>query len=157
MIKREFNEKDRIKKSARIVSKSASAAPGDRDAPLGLEEAIKAALDNGFLPCARAFGIAKKFRVTLTMIGDAADRLGVRIANCQLGCFKVEKTIHDNLDKKAIKQKALEALDISLAEGPLSCLGVFHLAKQIGLRPMDVADAANRRHVKIHDCQLGCW
>jgi len=157
MIRREFNDKDRIKKRARIGSTGAFTVPVDRETLTGLENAVKAKLDNGYLPCARAFGIAKEFKVALTMVGDTADGLGLRISNCQLDCFKVDKTINHDLDKKTINQKALEALDVSLAEGPLSCLGAFQLAKQIGLRPMDVADAANSRHVKIHNCQLGCW
>lgn len=156
-MKREFTESDRTKKKARLALKSASATSGVRSAPAGLEEAVKAALDNGFLPCATAFGIAKKFKVPLVTMGDAADRLGARITNCQLGCFKVDKTLHDNMNKEAINQRALEAMETSLAEAPLTCLGVFRLAKRIGVRPVEVADAANWRHVKIHDCQLGCW
>ena len=53
----------------------------------GLEEAIRAELVNGKLPCAVAFKIAKQHRVAPRQVGDAANQLNIRIMNCQLGCF----------------------------------------------------------------------
>lgn len=52
-----------------------------------LETKIKASLVNGKLPCAVAFGIAKELKVSPRDVGDAANRLSVKICNCQLGCF----------------------------------------------------------------------
>jgi hypothetical protein len=52
-----------------------------------LDEEIRASLVNGKLPCARAFGIAKRLKVAPRDVGDAANRLGIKIASCQLGCF----------------------------------------------------------------------
>jgi len=52
-----------------------------------LEEEMRASLVNGKLPCAVAFQIAKKLRVSPKQVGDAANRLSVKIASCQLGCF----------------------------------------------------------------------
>ena len=52
-----------------------------------LEEEMKASLVNGRLPCAQAFRIAKKFKVAPREVGDAANRLNIKIATCQLGCF----------------------------------------------------------------------
>ena len=52
-----------------------------------LEEEIRASLVDGRLPCAQAFRIAKKFKVAPRDVGDAANRLKIKIANCQLGCF----------------------------------------------------------------------
>lgn len=40
------------------------------------------------LTCAMAFGIAENCPVTLTEIGQACNRLGVKIVQCQLGCFE---------------------------------------------------------------------
>ena len=53
----------------------------------GLEEAIRAELVNGKLPCAVAFKIAKQHKVAPRQVGDAANQLNIRIMNCQLGCF----------------------------------------------------------------------
>jgi len=53
-----------------------------------LKEIIKAnAGDNG-LNCATAFSIAKKHDVSLQKIGDVCNEMGIKIRNCQLGCFK---------------------------------------------------------------------
>lgn len=52
-----------------------------------LEEEIKASLVNDRLPCPIAFKIAKKLKVTPRQVGDTANRLDIKIASCQLGCF----------------------------------------------------------------------
>lgn len=52
-----------------------------------LEQEIRASLVNGKLPCAVAFRIAKKLKVSPKEVGDAANELKIKIANCQLGCF----------------------------------------------------------------------
>lgn len=52
-----------------------------------LEKKIKSSLVNGRLPCAIAFKIAKELKVSPRDVGDAANRLAVKISNCQLGCF----------------------------------------------------------------------
>ncbi len=52
-----------------------------------LEERIRAHLVKGKLPCAVAFKIAAELNVPVRSVGDACNRLDIRIANCQLGCF----------------------------------------------------------------------
>ena len=52
-----------------------------------LEKELKASLVDGKLPCAVTFKIANKLEVTPKQVGDAANKLGIKIANCQLGCF----------------------------------------------------------------------
>ncbi len=52
-----------------------------------LERKIKSSLVNGRLPCAIAFKIAKELKVSPRDVGDAANRLSIKISNCQLGCF----------------------------------------------------------------------
>lgn len=52
-----------------------------------LEEALKASLVNGSLPCAVAFKIARKLKVTPRQVGDTANKLNIKIVSCQLGCF----------------------------------------------------------------------
>lgn len=54
-------------------------------------EEIKTALSresrNGLLPCAFARKIAEELNVSYKEIGHIADELGVRITECELGCF----------------------------------------------------------------------
>ena len=52
-----------------------------------LEEEMRASLVGGKLPCAVAFQIAKKLKVSPKEVGDAANRLKIKISSCQLGCF----------------------------------------------------------------------
>ena len=52
-----------------------------------LEMKIKSSLVDGRLPCTVAFKIAKELKVSPRDVGDAANRLSVKISSCQLGCF----------------------------------------------------------------------
>ncbi|MFH1647768.1 MAG: hypothetical protein ABID71_08820 [Chloroflexota bacterium] len=52
-----------------------------------VEQKIRASLVNGKLPCAVAFKIAKEMKVSPREVGDAANRLKIKICNCRLGCF----------------------------------------------------------------------
>jgi hypothetical protein len=52
-----------------------------------LDTKIQAALVNGKLPCPAAFKIAKETNATPKEIGEACNRLKIKVASCQLGCF----------------------------------------------------------------------
>ncbi len=52
-----------------------------------LEEELKASLVDGKLSCAVAFKIARKLEVSPKQVGEADNRLNIKIASCQLGCF----------------------------------------------------------------------
>ena len=59
----------------------------ESDTGKALQEEIEASLVNGKLPCAVAFKVAEKLRVSPKKVGDMANKLNVRISSCQLGCF----------------------------------------------------------------------
>ena len=50
------------------------------------EEIMKKAVDRK-LPCAAARKIAEDLGLSYSDVGAAADELGIKIKNCQLGCF----------------------------------------------------------------------
>lgn len=52
-----------------------------------LENEIRDSLVDDRLPCAVAFKIARKLEVPPKQVGDAANRLNIKITSCQLGCF----------------------------------------------------------------------
>ncbi len=52
-----------------------------------LRERVLKEARNGRLPCARARAIAEEEGVSYKEIGMIADRLKVKISNCELGCF----------------------------------------------------------------------
>ena len=53
----------------------------------GMETAIREGLILGRLPCSAAWAIAARFGVSKTQVSNVAERLGVRISQCQLGTF----------------------------------------------------------------------
>jgi hypothetical protein len=50
-------------------------------------KAVQVALIDGKLPCATAYEVARKLKVSRQRVGDTANQLKIRIADCQLGCF----------------------------------------------------------------------
>lgn len=53
----------------------------------GLETAIREGLILGRLPCSVAWAIAARFGISRIGVSNAAEKLGVRISQCQLGTF----------------------------------------------------------------------
>jgi len=52
-----------------------------------LEEKVASSLMNGKLPCTIAFKIAQELKVSPQEVGEAADKIGIKVSSCQLGCF----------------------------------------------------------------------
>ncbi len=52
-----------------------------------IEQKIRDSLVNGKLPCAMAFRIAEELDIAPFSVKDATDELGIKISQCQLGCF----------------------------------------------------------------------
>ena len=50
-------------------------------------KAVKEAAEGGKLSCAQAHRLGEKLNVSLLLIGEAANQLGIKIKDCQLGCF----------------------------------------------------------------------
>jgi hypothetical protein len=51
------------------------------------KQAIRDAEVDGALPCARAFQLSVEFNLSLKAIGDFCNAEGIKLKNCQLGCF----------------------------------------------------------------------
>ena len=58
-----------------------------QDVAKELTERLKTSLVEGRLPCAKAWEIARELGIGRVRVGRAADALGIRISQCQLGCF----------------------------------------------------------------------
>ncbi|MEW6141805.1 MAG: hypothetical protein AB1597_01420 [Chloroflexota bacterium] len=122
-----------------------------------LKDEIKASLVGGYLPCSSALELAGKLKVVPKTIGDAADEMGVRIRDCQLGCFAVKKATHDDLDKASISDVMAEAVKGSLVNGSLPCAKAFKLRTELGVSLKEIGDTATMLKIKIVRCQLGCF
>jgi len=153
---RDFNEADRNKKKARIQLKKNPANLSD-EALSKLEEAVKASLKEGYLPCPVAWKLAEDAGVPRIAVGEITDRFGIRVTNCQLGCFKVDKTVQGYPPDTDLDSEIVSRLETLKGNNELTCAGVFDLARQLKLKPMAIADVMNIRELKIHDCQLGCF
>jgi hypothetical protein len=53
-----------------------------------LEEAIRSSLEDGRLPCTKAFLLAQDFKLPRRKVGETCNRLQIKISRCQLGCFE---------------------------------------------------------------------
>lgn len=60
--------------------------PAEQVAP-ELEQAIRDRLVDGRLPCAEAWTIAARFGLSKLEVANAAEKLEIRIGQCQLGAF----------------------------------------------------------------------
>ena len=65
----------------RLIVKPAETVPPE------LERALREGLVKGRLPCATAWGIAKRFDLPKMSITSACERLNLRLCQCQLGAF----------------------------------------------------------------------
>jgi hypothetical protein len=154
---RDFNEADRKKKHARIRIQE-NPANLSQEALSQLEDTVKASLRDGYLSCPVAWKIAEAANVPKITIGEITDKLGVRVTNCQLGCFKVAKTPHDNsIPQNTADNKIIAMLETLKENNQLTCARVFEIARQFKVKPMDIANEANARNFKIRNCQLGCF
>lgn len=115
------------------------------------------AAGEGRLACARARGIAKRLGVAPKEVGDAADRLGMRIVDCQLGCFGSKKATHEDMDSVQVPEALAEAITAALVDGQLYCTAAFEVARKVKATPKQVGDATTKLQVRISKCQLGCF
>jgi hypothetical protein len=122
-----------------------------------LEKEVKAALVDGFLPCPVALGLARRLGVPAREVGDAADSLGLRITGCQLGCFKIDKATHEDLEGRQLGREVGDGIERSLVNGRLPCPTAHRLGRELGVSLKDIGDAATMMGIKITDCQLNCF
>jgi len=153
---RDFNDTDRAKKSERIqLQENTGNLSGEMIALL--ESAVKASLKDGYLSCPAAWGIARKYHVPRIVVGEIADRLGIRVTNCQLGCFKVEKTPYDKSSPGNIDNGVIALLESLKEKDELTCAKVFGLVRRYRIKPKVMAEGINAAGLKIRGCQLGCF
>ncbi len=122
-----------------------------------LDEEIQASLVKGRLPCAVAFTITEKLDVAPRMVGDKANELKIRIINCQLGCFTVEKATRPGLDDLEIATALAERLQAAMINRQLPCSAAFEIAGKLKVSRKQVGDTATKLNIRLIDCQLGCF
>jgi hypothetical protein len=66
-------------------AETGSAAGGAREDEI--REALRPHERDGWIDCRDALAIAARLGVPPSQVGRLCDRAGIKIANCQLGCF----------------------------------------------------------------------
>lgn len=153
---RQFNERDRSRKSSR---KNLGKNPAHLSAEViaELESAVRAVLKNGYLSCPTGWKVARDMAVPRIAVGAVMDKLGARITDCQIGFFKVDKTPYTGAAEEEPPPEIADALRELDAAGNLTCSTVFELARRLRKKPLKISEAANILGLKIRDCQLGCF
>jgi hypothetical protein len=118
---------------------------------------VKTALNCSHLSCPVAWTIAKNAGVPRIAVGALTDKLGARVTDCQIGCFKVDKTLYDGPATEKLTDELLKKIDTLNSEGRLTCEQAFELAKEYGVKPMTLGNETIARGIKIRECQLGCF
>lgn len=111
----------------------------------------------GHLPCARALGIVRRLEIPPGDIGDAANRLNIRIIDCQLGCFGLKKAVPDENEIFSVPAALNDAILAALVDGRLPCSSAHEIVRKLETPPDNVGKTATRQQVKISSCQLGCF
>jgi len=122
-----------------------------------VEEMVMASLVGGYLPCPVALRLSTRLNVEPKVVGDTANRLKIRITDCMLGCFKIKKSEHDNLEKMRFSQEIIDAVQSSLVDGRLPCRAAHDLGRKIKVSLIEIGDVATKMKIKISHCQLGCF
>lgn len=155
-MRRDFSEQDRNKKKTRIRLPE-NPANLTQETLGRLETAVSASLREGYLPCPVAWRIAKDFDVPRIAVGAVMDKRGVRVTDCQIGFFRVDKTPYQGNAPRQPSPELAAGLRELDASGRLTCSAVFELARRVKTTPLKVSEAANILGLKIRSCQLGCF
>lgn len=120
------------------------------------KEILNRVTDNE-LSCVAAFEIAGKLNIRAKDIGEAADRLKIKIVKCQLGLFgyKPDKKTVKPAENVSAELKA--SINDSLESGKLSCIKAWEIATKLKIQKFSVSCACETMKIKIKECQLGAF
>jgi hypothetical protein len=142
-----------------MAQQSASSSQSGPNAAIAA--AIREHLTDGNLPCADAFAVAAKERVTARSVGEAADMLSIRLARCQLGLFGYpgkKGWVGAGVTVLAVPEGLEAAITAARdPDGHLTCVAAWRLADRFGTSRMQVGWIAEQMAVKIVSCQLGAF
>jgi hypothetical protein len=122
---------------------------------------ITAKLTDGKLSCASAFDVVKTLDVMPLDVGGTADRIGVRLAKCQLGFFGYpNKQAWDQADFGAmpVPDGLAEAIRAAQNEnGNVSCATLWQLAARYNVPRLQIGYVIDQLGIHVTPCQLGAF
>ncbi|MCJ7686349.1 MAG: hypothetical protein MUO68_18870 [Desulfobacteraceae bacterium] len=122
-----------------------------------IEAALKQLASNGEIPCAVAFKIAADLDIEPGDVGVTADLLEMRLIKCQLGLFGYQPAKRIVEPVQDISKGLEEDIRKGLENGKLPCGTAWEVAKDLGIRKMEVSSACEALKIKIGPCQIGAF
>lgn len=129
----------------------------DRKVNQDLASALKQRAVEGTMPCSVAFNVASDLRAAPDEVGFTLDSMEVKLVKCQLGLFGYapEKKVVKPAGK--VPEDLEEAIQKEMHHERLPCAAAWSIAKNLGIRKMEVSSACETLGVKIAPCQLGAF
>jgi hypothetical protein len=119
--------------------------------------AILARVQDEKIACGRALEVARELSVPQIEVGYAADKLQIRIIQCQLGLFGYEPEKRIVQPASSMDKNLENNIRADLVDGRLPCAAAFSIAKKRRISKLDVSSACERMKIKISSCQLGAF
>ena len=113
--------------------------------------------DKKEISCALAMQLAKSAKISPAEVGRSLDILEYRINLCQLGLFG-HKPVSKIMAPAKPNPEIADTIKATLkADGFLTCIQIWELAKTFKLPKMTTASYCAYFKVKIRPCQLGAF
>lgn len=122
-----------------------------------IRKRMKERAEGGELPCAVAFALAEELGVSPGVIGEYADKTGLRLVKCQLGLFGYEPEKKIVKPAETVSDELQKAIAGRLENNRLPCREAFSLAESFGVRKMEISGACETLGIKIKPCQIGAF
>ena len=126
-----------------------------------LHEAMLERLEDGRLPCNRAFAIAQIMEEEPVTVGLVANETGIRISRCQLGLFgygpKAEgkhKIVHPMED---VPERLAARLRAAADGEDIPCDAIWKVADGLGYKRIEASSAVEAMGLRVSRCQLACF
>ena len=119
--------------------------------------AVEAKTSNDTISCMKAHKISEEMNISPREVGKAIDFCEARIAKCQLGLFgySPNKSIITGLDHVSEEMERL--IRKYCSDKKLPCKKAWDIARTMGCKKIDVANACETLEIKIAQCQLGAF
>jgi hypothetical protein len=124
-----------------------------------LERELAADREAGRISCASAHRIALACAAPASDVRRAADNLGIRVSECQLGLFGYDAYGEKRWTRRlsTIPGELERAVRAVATDGRLPCAAAWKLADDRGLPRLLLGSVAETLGLRISDCQLGCF
>ena len=126
-----------------------------------LHQAMIERLQDGKLPCNRAFALAQALDVEPLTVGLTANETGIRVSRCQLGLFgygpKAEgkhKIVHA-MDE--VPERLAARLRAAADGDAITCEAIWKVADGLGYKRIEASSAVEAMGLRVSRCQLACF